>query len=358
MSWAKNQAGAITVTPIKMSEEVKSNTVFVTGGTGFLGAYILKNLVEKNFRVRALRRSSKLPFYIPSEVFDKVEWVEGDILDVVSLDEAMKGVDSVIHSAAIVSFNRKNRKEMYKVNVEGTENVVNMALENNVRRMLHVSSVAALGRTGKTATIDETKSWEDNSSNTHYAISKHHAEMHMWRGFAEGLKGLMINPSTILGFGDWNQSSCAIFKNAYLQFPWFTKGVNGFVGVEDVAEVIVRLLHSELHQQRFVVSSETISFRELFDMIAEGFNKKKPHREATPFMGEIAWRMELIKSLITGRKALLTRETAKIAHSKTSFSNKAVLDALPGFSFQPLSTVIKKSCEKYQNALDQGIISI
>src|SRR5688572_9865007 len=114
--------------------------ILVTGGTGFLGAYIIKNLVEKNLQVRALRRSMKLPFFIPEKIFEKVEWVDGDILDVVALDEAMKGIDSVIHSAAIVSFSKKNRREMYKVNVEGTENVVNLALENNVRRIIKTIS--------------------------------------------------------------------------------------------------------------------------------------------------------------------------------------------------------------------------
>ena len=247
---------------------------------------------------------------------------------------------------------------MYKVNVEGTENVVNLALENKVRRIIHISSVAALGRTGKAAMVDEQKNWEENSNNTHYAISKHHAEMQLWRGFAEGLTGLILNPSTILGFGDWHQSSCAIFKNAYREFPWYTKGINGFVGVEDVAEVAVRLLLSDLHQERFVVSSENISFQELFGLMAEGFNRKKPHREATPMMGEIAWRLELLKSMVTGQKPLLTKETAKVAHSKTSFNNAAVLGALPGFCFQPLENVIKKSCEKYQKALEAGEISL
>jgi dihydroflavonol-4-reductase len=341
-----------------MESTTAPEKVFVTGGTGFLGAYIIKNLVEKNVTVRALRRSAKYPFFISREIFDKVEWVEGDILDVVAMDEAMKGMDAVIHSAAIVSFSKHNRRQMYKVNVEGTENVVNLALENKLQRIIHISSVAALGRTSKTATVDEGKSWEENSNNTHYAISKHHAEMHLWRGFAEGIRGLILNPSTILGYGNWNESSCAIFKNAYRQFPWFTQGINGFVGVEDVAELAVRLLFSDLQQQRFVISAENICFRELFGMIAEGFGKKKPHREATPVMGELAWRLEAVKSMFTGQKALLTRETAKIAHSKTSFSNAAILQALPGFQFQNLEAVIKKSCEKYQNALNAGLISV
>ena len=331
--------------------------ILVTGGTGFLGAYIIKNLVEKGIPVRALRRSAKLPFYIQKEIFARIEWVEGDVLDVVSLDEAMKNISGIIHSAAIVSFSKHNRREMYQVNVEGTANMVNLALENKIGRFIHISSIAALGRTTKAQTVTEEKKWEENSNNTHYAISKHHAEMHVWRGFAEGLQGAIINPSTILGYGDWHQSSCAIFKNAYKQFPWYTQGINGFVGVEDVAEAAVQLLESSIDQKRFIVNSENWPFKKLFDCIADNFGKKQPHKEATPFMGEIAWRMEHIKWMLTGKKALLTRETAKVAHSKTSFDNRALLQALPSFGFTPLETVIKKSCEKYMQALQGGEIT-
>lgn len=332
--------------------------ILVTGGTGFLGAYIIKNLVEKNLPVRAIRRSARLPFFIPKEILNKVEWVEGDILDVVSLEEAMEGVESVIHAAAIVSFSKADRKKMYHVNVEGTANVVNAALENNIQRLVHVSSIAALGRTTRAELVTEQKKWEDNSNNTHYAISKHHAEMQVWRGFAEGLDGTIINPSTILGYGDWHQSSCAIFKNAYKEFSWYTKGVNGFVGVEDVAEAAVQLLRSDISQKRFIVNGENWPFQKLFNCIADGFGKKHPHREATKALGEIAWRLESVKSLLTGKKPLLTRETAKVAHSKTSFNNSALLEALPAFRFMPLETVVKNSCEKYLRALQKGEITV
>lgn len=332
-------------------------TVLVTGGTGFLGGYIIKNLVEKGFPVRAIRRSAKLPFFIDKKILETVEWVDGDVLDVVSLAEAMKGVNAVIHAAAIVSFEKKNRKQMYAVNIEGTANVVNAALDNTVKRLVHVSSVAALGRTAKTETISEQKNWEENKNNTHYAISKHGAEMHAWRGFAEGLEGVIVNPATILGFGDWHQSSCAIFKNAYNQFPWFTKGVNGFVGVEDVAEATVQLLNSGMHQKRFIVNAENWGFEQLFTCLADGFGKKRPYKEATKLMGEIAWRLESLKAAFTGKKPLLTRETAKVAHSNSSFDNTALLKALPHFSFVPLETVIKNSCEKYVQALEKGEIT-
>lgn len=135
----------------------QQNKILVTGGTGFLGAYVLKNLVERGLPVRAIRRSPKLPFFIEPHILQQVEWVDGDVLDVVSTDDAMKGVDAVVHSAAIVSFAKHNRAAMYQVNVEGTANVVNLALENGVRRLLHVSSVAALGRTTESKMVDEEK---------------------------------------------------------------------------------------------------------------------------------------------------------------------------------------------------------
>lgn len=332
--------------------------ILVTGGTGFIGSYIIKNLVEKGHTVRAIRRSNKVPFYISPDILNKVEWIEGDVLDIVSLSEAMQGAEAVIHSAAIVSFSKKERHLMYQVNVEGTANVVNAAVESGIKRFLHISSVAALGRTTRAELVTEQKKWEENKNNTHYAISKHHSELQVWRGFAEGLEGVIINPSTVLGYGDWHQSSCAIFKNAYKEFAWYTKGINGFVGVEDVAEAAVQLTLSGITQKRFIINSENWTFQQLFNTIADGFNKKRPYREATKTMGEIAWRLEKLKAMITGKKALLTRETAKVAHSKTSFDHSALLQALPAFTFTPLETVIKKSCEKYLEALQKGVITL
>lgn len=336
----------------------QTGKVLLTGGTGFLGAYILKNLIEKGFTVRATRRSAALPFFIPSEILEKVEWVDADVLDVVSLEDALEGVWAVIHAAAIVSFDRKDRDKMYQVNVEGTANVVNCAVESGVKRLIHVSSVAALGRTSRKEMVTEEKKWEDNSSNTHYAISKHHAEMHVYRGFAEGLEGVVINPSTILGYGNWHQSSCAIFKNAYKGFNWYTKGINGFVGVEDVAEATVQLLDSDISQERYILNAENWPFQKLFNTIADNFGKPRPAREATKAMGELAWRMESMKAMFTGSKPLLTRETAKVAQSQTSFDNSALCAALPGFSFTPLETVIANSCEKYKAALGRGEITL
>jgi dihydroflavonol-4-reductase len=325
--------------------------VLITGGTGFLGAYIIKHLLEKGYSVRAIRRSNILPSFISREILEKVEWVDGDVLDVVALQDAMEGVATVIHSAAIVSFVRKERKEMYHVNVEGTANVVNIALEKNVPHLVYISSVAALGRKTDGTRVNEEKKWEENRINTHYARSKYKAELEIWRGIGEGLHAVILNPSTIMGYGDWNKSSCVIFKNSYNEFNWYSTGVNGFVDVEDVARATVLLMESGITEQRFIVNGDNWSFQKLLDTIADGFGKKHPSRKVTPFLSAIAWRLEKILSVLTGKKRVLTKENARIALSKTYFENDKILKALPGFTFTELSESIQKACEKYKTTI-------
>ena len=163
-----------------------------------------------------------------------------------------------------------------------------------------------------------------------------------------------MNPSTILGFGNWHHSSCAIFKNVYRGFPWFTEGLNGFVGVADAAEAVVQLLHSGVNQKRLILNGENWSFRQLLETIAHHFQKEKPHRRAGPLMSEIAWRLEKLKSMVSGSRPLLTMESARVAHSKTGFNNAALLKTLPGFSFTPLEQVIADACTRYLDAVATG----
>jgi dihydroflavonol-4-reductase len=329
--------------------------ILVTGGTGFLGGYILKHLVNKGHTVRAIRReSSKLPFFISNDILQKVQWVDGDLLDIVSLEEAMQGVDAVIHSAAKVSFDPNEKEEMYKINVDGTANIVNIALDNNVRRFIYISSVAALGRTADGETVTEEREWQDTRINTNYAISKHKAEMEVWRAMGEGLSAAILNPSTILGYGDWNSSSCAIFKTIYDEFPYYTNGINGFVYVEDVARATIQLLESNITRERFIVNGENWSFRQLFNSIADAFNKKHPSRNATPVLAAIAWRWEKIKSSLTGRRSLLSKESSRIAQTKTYFSNNKLIENLPGFLFTPLEEAVQRSCACYKEGLLRG----
>jgi dihydroflavonol-4-reductase len=321
--------------------------ILVTGGSGFLGAYILRELVQKGYTVRAIHRQGTIPFFLPESIREKVEWIRCDVRDPLGLEDAMTGFDAVIHAAAKISFAKRERRELYSINIEGTANVVNAALECNIRRFLYVSSVAALGRTGGSEEVTEDKSWEDSRYNTNYAISKFHGEMEVWRGMGEGLPAVIVNPSTILGYGDWNNTSCAIFRSVYNEFPWYTEGINGFVDVADTARAIVRLLQTDIHGERYILNSDNWTWRHLFETMANEFGKKPPTREATPFLTGIAWRMEKAKSLFTGKKALLTRESARVAASKTFFSNDKILRLLPDFRFTPLEETIRIACRNY-----------
>ena len=325
-----------------------SSKILVTGGTGFLGSYIIRDLVEKGYEVRAIRReSSKLPFYIPAAVFEKVEWIEGDILDVIFLGEAMQDIDIIIHSAAIVSFSPANRHEMYRVNVEGTANIVNIALEQHVRRLVYISSVAALGRTLQGQSVNEQSKWETSKANTHYARSKHRAELEVWRAMGEGLEGVILNPATILGYGNWNTGSCALFKSVYNGFKWYSPGRNGFVDVEDVARAAILLMESGISEERFVIAGDNWTFRQLLDTMAESFGKPKPSKKTTPSVMGIAWRWEKLRSVFTGQAPVLTKESAKVAHSNTTFENNKLITRFPDFKFTPLEQTIKEACRKY-----------
>jgi nucleoside-diphosphate-sugar epimerase len=325
----------------------QAKIIAITGGTGFLGAYIIRELVASGYRVRALRRSLALPAFIPAETIQNVEWIEGDIQDVVALEELMEGAWGMIHSAAVVSFLKKDRKKMYQVNVEGTANVVNIAIEKNVKKFIHISSVAALGRTIGGGHVDENKKWEETRVNTHYARSKMKAELQVWRGFSEGLEGVILNPSTILGYGNWNNGSCAIFRNIHRGFDWYTPGINGFVDVEDVARVSVRMLESGISGERFIVNGDNWTFRKLQDTIAAGFQRPGPSKAASPRLLAIGWRLEKLRAFFTGRRPLLTPESVRVAISQTYFDNTKLLSVLPGFAFTPLETTIEKACIHY-----------
>lgn len=321
--------------------------VLVTGGTGFVGAYVIRDLVNEGYIVKALRRKPVIPFYIDTDILSQVEWIDCDILDSIGLEEAMTNTDAVIHTAAKVSFHEKDRSELFSTNVEGTANVVNAALEKNVRRFIHVSSVASLGKRTNGSVVNEDSKWQENKLNTNYAVSKYYGEMEVWRGIAEGLNGVIVNPSTILGYGDWNSSSNALFKNAYNGFPWYTNGVNGFVDIEDVSKAIVKLLATNIRAERFILNGGNWSYKRLLDTIADSFGKRRPYRKATPFLSSIAWRLEKLRALVTGKKVLLTKETANVAQTNTNFDNHKILNALPGFTFTNLEQTIQKACGRY-----------
>jgi nucleoside-diphosphate-sugar epimerase len=316
--------------------------VLVTGASGLLGSHLIALLVQQGKQVKALYRNQ-----IPSiQYADKVQWVKGDILDVIDLEEAMQGVQQVYHCAAIVSFNPKTRKQLLHTNIEGTANVVNACLNAGVKKLLFVSSVAALGRIREDVAINETMNWTSETSNSEYGKSKFMAEMEVWRGIAEGLNAVIINPVIILGAGDWEKGSSEIFRTAYNEFPWYTEGVSGFVDVLDVTKAMQQLMDSDIAAQRFIISAENIKYKEVFAEIAFNFSKKPPHKKVTPFLAEVVWRLEAIKGKLTGKDPLLTKETARTAQAKVHFDNSKLKQFLPQFEYTPLKESIKRICSE------------
>jgi dihydroflavonol-4-reductase len=326
--------------------QMDRRATLVTGGTGLLGAYLLKNLLDRGETVIALRRSSPPETLTPEEQ-GRIEWVEGGILDTELLDEVMSRVHRVYHCAGMVSFNPSRVQAMWKTNVEGTANIVNTALRHGVEKLVHVSSVSALGRKRNHQTVDENAKWDDDSNLSAYGRTKHLAEMEVWRGVAEGLNAVIVNPSIILGCGDWHKGSSAMFRNAYEEFKWYTDGTTGLVDARDVAEVMVRLMESPISSERFIVSAENWPYRKVFTRMAEAFGKKPPPLRASPWMGELVWRWEKVKGLLSGKDPLLTRETAETAQMHVSFDNGKIMTHLPGFRFRPLEQSIAEHCREY-----------
>ena len=321
--------------------------IFVTGGTGFLGSYILQELVLQGRSVRALRRTRTLPYYIPPEISDKISWVEGDILDPIGLIENMEGCEQIIHAAGLVSFSPSDKKKLFKINIEGTANLVNAAIETGITDLVHISSVGALGRNSDNKAVDEEKKWPGSQGQSNYGISKYYGEMEVWRGMGEGLSPLIVNPATILGYGNWNETSCGLFKTAYGEFSWYMGGMNGFADVQDTALAVIGLMDSGIRNERFIISAENRSYQEIFNWMAKGFGKKQPSKKASPFIAGLAWRMEKIKSVFSGHKPLITEESVAIASRLNMYDNRKLLRTLPSFHFRTLEDSIFGACERY-----------
>ena len=324
--------------------------ILVTGGAGLLGKELISQLLAQGMRVRAIYNKSPLPDFNS----DNLEQLQCNILDVTGLEEAMKGIEKIYHCAAIVTFNPKRRTELFKINIEGTANIVNAALDAGVKKMLHVSSVAALGRIRENEPINETMNWSEETSNSRYGQSKYLAELEVWRGIGEGLDAVMVNPVQILGAGDWNGGSSRVFKSVYEEFPWYSDGITGFVDVRDVARAMIQLMESNISAERFIISAEDRSFGDVFSLIARAFGKKPPHKKVTPALAKIVWRLEAIKSRFTGKEPMVTKETAATALAKVHFDNSKLKRYLPGFSYLSIEETITDTCALLQQKLNRG----
>ncbi len=324
--------------------------ILVTGATGLVGSHLLVELSKQGKKFRGLKRAGSAVTNV-DKIFahynltapDKAVWVEGDVTDYFSLSDAMEGVEQVYHCAAMVSFAASDEDKLTKINVEGTANIVNVALEKGVKKLCHVSSVAALGRADNDKIMTEETQWKISNKNSAYAVSKYAAEREVWRGTEEGLNAVIVNPCIIIGPGDLEKSSGRMIKSVKKGLKFYPGGANSFIDVRDVAKIMIALMESELKNERFILASENLDYKNVFELIASALNKPAPTIRATPLMSELAWRAAWLAGLFSNANPFITRETAMTAQQRNVYSNKKVKEKL-NWNFIPVIEAIENAC--------------
>ncbi len=332
--------------------------IFVTGGTGLVGSHILLNLAKSSRNFRALRREKSsldvcrqiFTNYNAIKLFNNINWVIGDVNDLISLEEGMSDCTEVIHAAGLVSFHPKDADKLRKINIEGTENIVNTCLDLGVKKLAYVSSIATLGKEKSHDHIDEECYFTVKKSESNYALSKYYAEQEVWRASQEGLDVVIVNPTIILGPGDWTKGSSQVFQKASTGLSFYTSGSTGYVDALDVARATIELLDSKIINERFVVNSENMYYKLFFEILCKEFGKPKPSIKVSPYLIGLIWRFEALRSFFTNSRPLITKETAISAMTKRSFSNKKIIKTLK-FQFVPVEASIKKYCSWYKKDL-------
>lgn len=331
----------------------KSDQIFITGATGLIGSYLTRKLWAEGYtNIRASRRKSS-NLRMLGEVAQHIEWVEADVTDLIALEEAMRGVDIVFHTAAVVSFDPKKTEIMHEVNIQGTAHMVNLALDFGVKRFIHISSVAALGTNTTGITKDEKTEWDPSALTTEYSISKYKSEKEVWRAMAEGLPAIILNPSFILGGGDWSETSTAIWGKIAKGIPYYPMGDNGYVDVRDVVQACMKALLSDITEERFVISAETIPYQKSLSDMAHAIGAKPPKKPITKSLQNIVWRLDWLRSKVTGSDQVLTKASAYTTSKPVHYDNTKSKEVL-GVEYRPLAQTIAEVGKLYLDTKQEG----
>ena len=333
--------------------------ILISGATGFLGSHLLKTLCLQNAEpIKAMYRSKEKKSYtiqflktlLPESHLNRIEnisWVKADILDIYQLESAFAGVEQVYHCAAWVGNAQKNYNLMRQINIEGTANMVNLAISFNIKKFCHVSSVAALGKYPDKVLIDEQAPRDSDRYCSRYSITKYGAEMETWRASQEGLDVVIVNPAVILGAGFFDSGSGLIFDKVLNNFKFYPPKQTGFVYVDDVTQAMTKLMSSTIKNQRYILVAENISFKGLMDNIAEVFNRKKPNFKAGKPLLYLLWLFQKIIGIFKPLKTQVTLNTIKQIHSKRVFDNQKSIHDLE-FKYTPIDKAINLIFEDYK----------
>jgi nucleoside-diphosphate-sugar epimerase len=322
------------------------NKIFITGASGFVGSNIVRKLIAEGYiNIYCLKRPNTATD-LCTDWRDKVYWLEGDIMDVCTIDELLKGMDVVIHAAAKVSFETGAKKNLIETSMHGTANMVNCALYHGIKKFIYISSVAAIGRRKIFESIDENLLFSYSKYDTSYGLAKFLGEQEVWRGHAEGLNVTILNPSMILGTGNWHRSSVQLFRKIFEGMAYYPIGTTGWVDVDDVALAVSKCMTYDHDGQRYIISAENLSYKHVFSQIADGLRVKHPMKALTPFYSGILWRLEALKSYFTGYAPIITKETV-LSTSVTSEYNNAKSKAKLDIRYTPVNDALFKYCEAF-----------
>ncbi len=316
--------------------------IFVTGGTGLVGSHLLYDLLKSGKEVRALKRSSSnmkrvkkvFAYYDdnPTELFEQIEWVEGNILNYHSLEDLLPGTSEVYHCAAMVSFHPNDHDSMLNNNVKGTENLINAAIHNQVKKFCHVSSIAALGKTQDGSEINEDTYWTPSKRKSSYSLSKFFSEMEVWRGIEEGLEAVIVNPSIILGPGNWDIGSPKLFQAIWKGLKYYTKGETGFVDVRDVSRAMINLMENEnfdkTRNQRFILNAGNLSYQNFFNKIADALQKPRPKTFASDLILQASWRAARLASFFSGKRPSITRDAVSGSNVISRYNGRKITETI------------------------------
>lgn len=311
--------------------------ILITGINGLLGSHLAKTFAPIAEVHGLVRENSDLRLL--GTLAHKVTLHTGDVLDYASLEAAFQDMDLIIHAAGLVSFEDRDKEKLFKINVEGTANVVNTMLELGIPKLIHVSSVAALGRSPEAKVIDENHKWIDSPLNTAYAESKYLGELEVWRGVQEGLQAIVVNPSVLLGKISDNRSSTSIYQYVLEERPYYPKGSINYLDVRDAAKLIYQLFDRQVWGERYVLNKESMTYQRFFEKMALRFGKKAPHKKVTPTLLKIAlWSGKIGKILGLTRNPL-NKQTAMLSQLNVHMANEKIQQLLD-FSYTPLEDTL------------------
>ncbi|MEW7289889.1 SDR family oxidoreductase [Aquimarina sp. 2304DJ70-9] len=332
--------------------------ILVTGATGLVGTHLLVKLTQEKQAIRALYRSESkkehakkmFSYYLPEKenLFETIEWVKTTINDVPELSEAFKGVTHVYHCAAKISFNPSHYKKLRKVNIEGTANIVNLCLIHKVKKLCHVSSIATLEEDPSVSYIDETAEWNPETQKSVYAITKYGAEMEVWRGSQEGLTTVIVNPGIIIGPGFYGGGSGFLFKRIYAGMKYYTTGATGYIAIDDVINIMHQLMIGNYSNERYILVSENLSYKEAFDMIATALKKPIPTKKASSFLLKFAYHIQRISHYIFRTKRSIFKSSIRSALSTSYYKNDKIKNELK-YEFTKVDGAIKKTATAFLN---------